>query len=167
MGIPLKVGIVLMVTLAAARRTAGQTAAGCAAHDSSAAAYAIRQRLARRVAATNAGDGAAAGTIWAAGVTGWFPRGAEFTDSAAYRAAELLPSAGPARVSFEIRVDEVAVSGGLAAVHDIWTETRRFPTSAVAVRREIRGSELWACQPDGSWRIRRWVSAPEHWVRVE
>jgi uncharacterized membrane protein YhhN len=85
MGIPLKVGIVLMVTLAAARRTAGQTAAGCAAHDSSAAAYAIR----------------------------------------------------------------------------------RFPTSAVAVRREIRGSELWACQPDGSWRIRRWVSAPEHWVRVE
>jgi ketosteroid isomerase-like protein len=167
MRIPLTVGTALVVALAAARSTAGQTAAGCAARDSSAAASAIRQRLAGWVAETNAGDEAAARTIWAPGVTGWFPRGAEFTDSAAYRAAGLLPSAGPARVSFEIRVDEVAVSGSLAAVHDVWTETRRFPTSAVAVRREIRGSELWACQPDGSWRIRRWVSAPEHWVRVE
>lgn len=58
------------------------------------------------------------------------------------------------------------MSGSLAAVHDIWTETLHFDGSKVTVRRVIRGSEMWRRQPDGKWKIARWLSAPEKWVRV-
>jgi ketosteroid isomerase-like protein len=114
---------------------------------------------------TNRGDQAAANTVWAPGVVGWFPRGPEFGDSAARAAAGLPNGSDRATVEYEVRVQDVAVSGRLAAVHDIWLERRRFSAGSAAVQREIRGSELWRCQADGSWQIVRWVSAPEHWVR--
>jgi hypothetical protein len=144
-------------------RALAQAPAACSASDS-AGAKTIRDRLNRWVEETNRGDRAAS-TIWAPRVTGWFPSGAEFSDSAAFAVAG-LPSSGPKPiVTFEVKIDDVAVSGGVAAVHDIWRERRRFGERAVSVEREIRGSELWRCQPDGSWKIARWVSAPEHWVR--
>jgi ketosteroid isomerase-like protein len=162
---PLIAGLVLALTTGVSIDARGQAPKPCGSADSAAAVAAIRQRLAQWVEQTNRGDGAGANTIWAPPVTGWFPKGAEFSDSAAYAAAGLPSSAGRATVTFQIRVDEVAVGGAVAAVHDIWTETRRFPGSAITVTREIRGSELWRCQSDGAWRIARWVSAPEHWVR--
>jgi hypothetical protein len=156
-------GFIIGIMLSLASSAGAQ--ANCTA-DSTATAAAIRERLAQWVAQTNRGDRAGADSIWEAKVTGWFPRGPEFTDSAAYALAGLPRSVGPTTVIFEVQVDEVAVGAGLAAVHDIWKETRRFPGSAIVVTREIRGSELWHCQPDRGWRIRRWVSAPEHWRRL-
>ena len=141
-----------------------QSPSACTTQDSASAAMAIRARLAQWVAQVNSGD-PASGTIWAAPVAGWFPRGPEFSDSAAYATAGLNPSVGAATVTYAITVDEVAVSSRLAAVHDIWKEVRHFPGTTVTVSRQIRGSELWRCQPDGAWRIARWVSAPEHWIR--
>jgi hypothetical protein len=154
------VGIVWISTSARAQETEL-----CSAMDSAAAAAAIRQRLTDWTAEVNRGDRASS-TIWAQPVEGWFPHGPEFSDSAAYAAAGLSPTVGPAIVRYSVTVDEVAVSGRQAAVHDIWQEMRRFPGSSITVSREIRGSELWRCQPDGTWRIRRWVSAPEHWHRA-
>lgn len=143
-----------------------QSPSTCTTQDSASAAAAIRARLAQWVAQVNGND-PASGTIWAAPVTGWFPRGPEFSDSAAYAAAGLNKSVGAATVTYEINVDEVAVSSRLAAVHDIWKEVRHFPGATVTVSRQIRGSELWRCQPDGFWRIARWVSAPEHWLKTK
>jgi hypothetical protein len=142
---------------------AAQTASGCGGPDSAAAAS-IRERLDRWVAETNRGDRAAS-TIWRQPVVGWFPSGREFSDSAAYAVAGVSPAVGPAKVTYEVRVDDVAVSGSLAAVHDIWREARTFPGTLARVTREIRGSELWRCEGATGWRIVRWVSAPEHWVR--
>lgn len=160
--------IVLLATLTPYLVTsaAAQLPSACGTSDS-VAAVRIRQRLQQWVEETNRGDRAAANTIWAPRVVGWFPSGAEFGDSAAYAAAGIPAATGRGITRYQIRVDDVAVSNGLAAVHDIWQECRHFPGAGVGVKREIRGSELWRCQSDGSWKIVRWVSAPEHWVRTE
>jgi hypothetical protein len=148
-------------------RLHAQTPTSCAGSDS-AAAMAIRARLRNWVDATNRGDQAISREIWAPAMVGWFPRAPMFSDSAAYAVGGLpyRPGAPPAGVTYALRIEEVVVSGRIAAVHDVWTETRRWPGVSTAVSRVIRGSELWRCQPDGQWRIARYVSAPEPWTRV-
>lgn len=98
-------------------------------------------------------------------MVGWFPSAAIFGDSAAFALARLPRQAGIATSTFDVTVEDVAPGGDVAAVHDVWRETRHFRGSAVTVRRLIRGSELWRCQAGGVWRIVRWVSAPEPWER--
>jgi hypothetical protein len=141
----------------------GQEARGT--RSDSAAAAAIRARRAPGVEQTKRGDRRAAQTIWAPGSVCWFPRAALFGDTAAAGVAGLptVPSGGYS--TYLLVIDEVAVGGAIAAVHDRWTETRHFPGTTATARRLIRGSELWRRQPDGSWRIARCVSAPEAWER--
>jgi ketosteroid isomerase-like protein len=127
----------------------------------------IRKALADWVAATNRRDDAAANTIWGNKVIGWFPAAPEFSESAAFAVAGLPEKQGESYSTYELKIDEVAVSGPMATVYDIWTETKHFSGSSVTVRRIIRGNELWRRQPDGKWKIVRWVSAPEKWERVE
>jgi ketosteroid isomerase-like protein len=143
-------------------------ASGCVAGDSAAAVATVRERLAEWVRQTNAGDRDGAGEVWAPRMVGWFPRASLFSDSAAYAAAGVAPSAQPprARTTFDVVVDDIVASGSVVIVHDVWTETRDVAAPARAVQRVIRGSELWRCQPDGRWRIVRYVSAPEPWTVV-
>ena len=127
----------------------------------------IRKALADWVEATNRRDTAAADSIWGPNVVGWFPTAPEFSKSAAFAVAGIKESKGASYSTYNLTIDNVAVSGSLAAVHDIWTETVYFNGSPVTVRRIIHGSELWRLQPDKKWRIVRWVSAPEKWEKVE
>jgi ketosteroid isomerase-like protein len=126
----------------------------------------IRKALADWVDATNRRDAAAADSIWAPNVVGWFPQAPEFSKSAAFAVAG-IPESKASYSTYNLIIDDVAVSDTLAAVHDIWTETVHFSGSPVTVRRIIHGSELWRLQPDRKWRIVRWVSAPEKWKKVE
>ena len=116
--------------------------------------------------ATNRGDNATADKIWGPNVIGWFPRAPEFSGSAAWAVAGLAEKKGEAFSTYELKVEEVAVSGSMAAVYDVWTETTHFKGSQITVKRMIRGNELWRLQPDGAWKIVRWVSAPEKWERT-
>jgi len=127
----------------------------------------IRKALADWVNATNRKDQTAANEIWAPNVVGWFPEAPEFNLSAAFLAAGLPEKRGVSYSTYKVKIDEVAVSGPLAAVYDIWTETRHFNESPVTVKRIIRGSELWRLEPNGKWKIVRWVSAPEKWKKVD
>lgn len=127
----------------------------------------IRKALAEWVAATNRRDVVAANTIWAHDVIGWLPTTPEFSTSAAFAVAGIPEQKGASYSTYEIKIDEVVVSGSVATVFDIWTETKHFNGSSVTVRRTIRGSELWRRQTDGKWKIVRWVSAPEKWEKVE
>lgn len=127
----------------------------------------IRKALADWVEATNRRDNAAADSIWGPNVVGWFPQAPEFSKSAAFAVAGIPESKGASYSTYKLTIDDVAVSGSLAAVHDIWAETVHFNGSPVTVRRIIHGSELWKLQPDRKWRIVRWVSAPEKWEKVE
>lgn len=127
----------------------------------------IRQALADWVSATNRKDDAAADEIWDDNVVGWFPEAPEFNKSAAFAVAGLPEKKGASYSTYEVKIDAVAVSGSMAAVYDIWTETKHFNGSTVTVSRVIRSSELWRLRPGGKWKIVRWVSAPEKWAKVE
>jgi len=63
-------------------------------------------------------------------------------------------------MAYDLVIDEVVASGPIVVVPDSWTQTLRLSASK-KVKREIRESEFWRCQPDGHWRIARYVSAPE------
>ena len=156
--------VTVLMVLSAASASA-QAREGCAADDS-AAARAVRARLAEWVRQANANDRDGMREVWAPGLVGWFPRASLFSDSAAAAAAR-LPANEKSRVpqtTFGLEIADVVASGSVVVVHDVWTETRDFDSRKV--RRIIRGSELWRCQPDGKWRIARYVSAPESWEPV-
>jgi ketosteroid isomerase-like protein len=70
------------------------------------------------------------------------------------------PKLGSPKTHYEVQVVEVMVSGKLAVVRDIWrfTTAAGKPDAATSV---VRGFEVWTAQPDSSWRISRWISAPE------
>ena len=126
----------------------------------------MRARLAEWVRQANANDLRGMNEVWAPGMTGWFPRAGLFSDSAAFVAAGLPVSRDRSvNTTFDLVIDDIAPGGTIVAVHDIWTETRDFGSRKV--KRVIRGSELWRCQPDGKWRIARYVSAPEAWEAVK
>jgi ketosteroid isomerase-like protein len=154
-------GFVLLAALCAACVTRPTPSAiaerGSAANDQ----QAIRDRLRDWVIATNAGDHARANDIWEADVQGWFPQDAAYTPAAAAAAAGADASI-TGRSTYEVTIDEVLVSGDLAVVRDTWRETRRFNGGSSATR-TIRSFEVWRRQPDGAWRIARWISAPDRW----
>lgn len=127
--------------------------------DSAAATRAIRGALAQWVAAANRQDWRAAAEIWAPDLVGWYPGQPDDTYAKELaQAARPRPGRKPTR--YEVTVNEVLVSGPLAVVRDTW----RFTTgsgstdSTVAV---VRSFEVWRRQPDGGWKIARWISAPE------
>ena len=159
---------ILIACLAASvspQATSSNTGASCAVGDTLAAVAVVRARLAEWVRQANANDRAGMNEVWAPGLVGWFPRAPVFTDSAAVAAAGLtVAPAAPAQDTYDLVIDDIAAGGAIVAVHDIWTQTRALSEGKKA-KRVIRGSELWRCQPDGRWRIARYVSAPEPWVR--
>jgi hypothetical protein len=155
----------IVIALAAlADCTAAPAARAAASPDSARAVAYIRGRIALWVEQTARGD-SAADEIWATGMEGWYSHGAEYGDSAAFAVAGVPWVRGNGSSTWSVQVEEVAVGGDIAAVHDIWTETRHFKGSTATAHRVIRGSEMWRRQSDGRWRIARWVDALEHWVR--
>src|SRR5262249_24598176 len=154
-----RTALALMALVNSRVAAVAQRPTSCGGGDS-AAAVIIRQRILDWVSQTNRKDFKAAGTIWAPGVVGWFPRRPQLRDSAAWAAAGGSASASPPSVTYEVRIEQIDVAGSIAAVHDVWQEQRSFSGAQHVFQREIRGSELWRCEADGTWRISRWVSAP-------
>jgi ketosteroid isomerase-like protein len=52
------------------------------------------------------------------------------------------------------------VSGPMAVVRDVWTFTTTKKGDKPTVER-VKSFEVWKQQPDGRWKISRWISAPE------
>ena len=130
-----------------------------------AARMAIGRALADWMDATNRGDEKRAADVWAPGVQGWFPKLAVVQLDEAYRTAGVGKRQGEKPWStWKLSIDEILVSGELAVVRDVWGETVHFPGTAKVAVRDIRSFEVWRRQPDGKWRITRWISAPEAWA---
>ncbi|HVQ47899.1 MAG TPA: nuclear transport factor 2 family protein [Gemmatimonadales bacterium] len=127
--------------------------------DSMAAVRAIHAALTDWVAAANRGDWKSASKVWAPDLVGWYP--GQPDDTYALEMDRVAnPKLGSPKTHYEVEVVEVMVSGKLAVVRDIW----RFTTAAGkpdATTSVVRGFEVWTQQPDSSWRISRWISAPE------
>jgi steroid delta-isomerase len=117
----------------------------------------IRAALARWVDAANRQDWKAALDVWAPDLIGWYPGQPDDT-----YAREQANSTRPKRehsTRFELTINEVIVSGDLAVVRDTWT--MRSGDAAGPAALTLRSFEVWRRQPDGTWKIARWISAPE------
>jgi ketosteroid isomerase-like protein len=137
--------------LLAAMLVAGLATAGAAQDEAE-----IRSRLARWVEAFNGGDLKTAAQVWAPDLIGWAPEGADDTYASEMESA--TRAAGkPPTVTYGLEINEIIVSGDLAVVRDTWTETPR--SEPVKVRR-FRSFEVWRRQPDGAWKIARWIDGP-------
>ena len=123
----------------------------------------IRQSLADWMEATNQRQYDKANDVWAPGVVGWFPEARVFGMDEAYRVAGVPRGSEKPYSTFELTIEEMLIGSELAVVRDIWHETIHFPGNAATVVRPIRSFEVWKPQPDGKWRIVRWISAPEPW----
>jgi ketosteroid isomerase-like protein len=117
----------------------------------------IRQALAGWVEAANRGDWKAALKVWAPDLIGWYPGAPDDTYA---REAENAARAGEARTKYELEIKEVIVAGSLAVVRDVWKFTTRRTAGEPTVE-TVKSFEVWRRQPDGAWRISRWISAPE------
>ncbi|HET9792907.1 MAG TPA: nuclear transport factor 2 family protein [Thermoanaerobaculia bacterium] len=118
----------------------------------------IRSKLAAWEAAYNSGDRKKAFEIWAPDLVGWYPGVPDITWEQEKAALDRPASAAP-RSRLHVQVVEVIVSGDLAVVRDIWTETPPEGSPARATR--IPSFEVWRRQADGEWKIARWISAPQ------
>jgi steroid delta-isomerase len=118
----------------------------------------IRAKLAAWEQAYNAGDRKKTFEIWAPDLVGWYPGIPDITWEQE-RAALDRPAPATPQSRLHVQVVEVIVSGDLAVVRDVWTETPPEGSSAAATR--IPSFEVWRRQPDGDWKIARWISAPQ------
>ncbi|HSD71150.1 MAG TPA: nuclear transport factor 2 family protein [Thermoanaerobaculia bacterium] len=117
----------------------------------------IRGALAAWVAAANRGDWKEALKVWAPDLIGWYPG---VPDDTYAREVERAARTGAPRTIYEVDIQEVMVSGAMAIVRDVWTFSTRN-TSGVARVEKVKSFEVWRRQPDGLWKISRWISAPE------
>jgi steroid delta-isomerase len=117
----------------------------------------IRQKLAGWETAYNAGDRKKTFEIWAPDLVGWYPGIPDVTYAQEKAALDRPAPSGP-QSTLHVQIVEVLVSGDLAVVRDIWTETP--PPASAASATTIPSFEVWRRQPDGDWKIARWISAP-------
>ena len=117
----------------------------------------IRGALAAWVSAANRGDWKEAVKVWARDLIGWYPG---MPDDTYPREVERAARAGPPRTTYQVDVREVIVSGTLAVVRDVWTFSTKNASGASTVEK-VKSFEVWRRQPDGRWKISRWISAPE------
>ena len=125
--------------------------------DDAAAETTIRKSLADWVEASNRGDWAAAARIWAPDLIGWYPG---YPDDSFQRETEFAKTPHPVTQTSELTIHEVIVSGPLAVVRDTWKFTDRSDKGPGKTT-SVRSFEVWRKQPDGSWKIARWISSPE------
>lgn len=120
--------------------------------DSAAAEASIRSALQQWVEAANRQDFNAALKIWAPDLIGWYPGipDASYAQYAGY--ATNPPKQAPA--TYKLSIDEVMVSGPMAVARVTWN------VSGSGYSSSIRSIEVWKKQPDGSWKVSRYLSAP-------
>ena len=113
----------------------------------------IRARLAQWVEQFNSGDYSSAATIWAPDLLGVIPGG---PDDSYEREQAGARQTQRSNVRFALSIDEVLVDGDLAVVRDTWKQTGAGKDVT------FRSFEVWRRQPDGQWKIARWIdAAPE------
>ena len=146
--------------LAVALSVAGSASAGAGDPQSARqdAERQIRASLVRWTEAANRGDWKTALEVWAPDLVGWAPAGADDTYAReSDGAAKSKP--GPPATTYELKIEEVLVDQTMAVVRDVWTMTTRS-TEGTARKERFRSFEVWRLQPDGQWKIARWIDGP-------
>ena len=147
----------LLATIAALALGLPVLALADAAADNADAEQQIRAALAHWTVAANRGDYKAALQVWAPDLLGWAPEGPDDTYQREAKYANLPPR--PVQTTYALAINEVIVDGSLAVVRDTWTQTTKQAAAADKVD-TFRSFEVWRRQPDGSWKISRWIDGP-------
>ena len=124
--------------------------------DNAAAEQQIRAALTQWTQAANRGDYKAALEVWAPDLIGWPPQGPDDTYQREAQSAKL--PVHPPQTTYALTINEVIVDGSLAVVRDTWTETTK--QAAADKIQTFRSFEVWRRQPDGRWKISRWIDGP-------
>lgn len=66
-------------------------------------------------------------------------------------------SGGPKQYRYDLDLHEIIVDGDLAVARFIWNLTVRDRASGATVRSADRGIDIFRRQPDGAWRIVRFI----------
>jgi ketosteroid isomerase-like protein len=148
---PMSSSIFFAAMLAAACVSAAPTPALTQAQQDEAT---IRQSLADWVQAFNSGDYAKAAQVWAPDMQGWGEDG-EDSYQREMDSARKTPKVGNPQYKYQLRIDEVMVTGDMAVVRDTWTGI-----GPAGNARSFRSFEVWRRQPDQSWKISRWIDGP-------
>ena len=69
-------------------------------------------------------------------------------------------SGGSKEYRYDLDLHEIIVSGDLAVARFIWNLTVRDRTSGATFRSADRGIDIFRRQPDGAWRIIRFIAYP-------
>ncbi len=117
----------------------------------------IRMSLQRWMDATNRGDYAAAMDVWAPDLIGWPPDGEDDTYA---RERAYADKGGPVEATYQLTINEIIVDTSMAVVRDTWQQTMKRGADAGKTT-VFRSVEIWRRQPDGHWRISRWIDGPE------
>jgi ketosteroid isomerase-like protein len=138
------------------------TPAAAAGGEAARAEAAIRAALQAWVQAFNARDLKGAMAVWAPDLVGWYPGSADSTYANTRESLERAFAPGEkSRTTFSLVIEEVLVAGDMAVVRDRWTQTDVKPGAPKPVIARIKSFEVWRRQADGSWKISRWISAPD------
>jgi len=135
--------------------------ASTAAAESKRVEASIREALDQWVKAFNSHDTAGVMAVWAPDLIGWYPGAPDITYADTRAGFEREFADHGSRSTYSLAVEEVLVSGDLAVVRDRWTETDTRPGSKDVTVTKLKSFEVWRRQPDGAWKITRWISAPE------
>ena len=146
-----------LTLLSAAPLLAASLSAAPATTPESTAEKEIRAALSRWVDAANRQDWKAALDVWAPDLIGWYPGLSDITYEREVATSKRPPT--DRVTNYQVTVDEVIVSSGLAVVRDTWVFTTKHASGDSTEK--VRSFEVWRQQQDGSWKIIRWISAPE------
>ncbi|MFG1298520.1 nuclear transport factor 2 family protein [Xanthobacter sp. V3C-3] len=150
---------VILCALAAFAATGGAAADTAAERD----AAAIRARLAAWTDAFNRGDAATTCELFADDLQSDM-QGAPAGHKAAVCARIARALAAPdRRLTYAFEIHDILVSGDLASVRLIWTLTEQH--AGTATRTQDIGLDVFRRDPDGAWRIARYVAFPVEGVR--
>jgi ketosteroid isomerase-like protein len=91
---------------------------------------------------------------------GWTEQGTTIDYAAQIRLAhERMAANAKPKGRYELQIDEIVVCGDMALVRDVWTFVRPADNGAT-IATPGRSVEFFRRQPDGSWKITRWIDAP-------
>jgi uncharacterized protein (TIGR02246 family) len=136
----------------------GLCSAGAAAQTADKAEAAIRDALARWTADFNARDAARICDLFAPDLVYDYRGFPERTHADLCGLLRRSLADGTRHFTYALDIKEIIVSGDLAVVRLVWTLRTTLPGASPAVESKEPGLDVFRRQPDGSWKIIRYIA---------
>jgi uncharacterized protein (TIGR02246 family) len=136
----------------------GVFSAGAAAQPADKAEAAIRDALAKWTADFNARDAERICDLFAPDLVYDYRGFPERTHDDLCGLLRRSLADGTRQFTYALDIKEIIVAGDLAVVRLVWTLRTRLPGESTAVESKEPGLDVFRRQPDGSWKIIRYIA---------